>query len=112
MVLMCGDGQMADAVDYLRAMRPGTRTSIFAAMKSEEDMQLASALLKSLRVPPSAIGWTPRRSLMQVPPVPQIQNDLAPTSGRAQSSPLDRVADDDCRKSTFPETRKRVFQTI
>ena len=55
LVLMCGDGQMADAVDYLRAMRPGTRTSIFAAMKSEEDMQLASALLKSLRVPPSAM---------------------------------------------------------
>ena len=55
LVLMCGDGQMTDAVDYLRAMRAGTRTSIFAAMKSEEDMQLASALLKSLRVPPSAM---------------------------------------------------------
>jgi hypothetical protein len=54
LVLMCGDGQMQDAVDYLRAMRAGTRTSIFAAMKSEEEMQLASALLKSLRVPPSA----------------------------------------------------------
>ena len=57
-VLMCGDGQMADAVDYLRAMRAGTRTSIFAAMKSEEEMQLASALLKSLRVPPSTSDGT------------------------------------------------------
>lgn len=53
LVLMCGDGQLTDAVEYLRAMRAGTRTSIFAAMKSEEEMQLASALLKSLRVPPS-----------------------------------------------------------
>lgn len=55
LVLMCADGQMNDAIDYLREMRAGTRTSIFAAMKSAEEMQLASALLKSLRVPPSAM---------------------------------------------------------
>ena len=53
LVRMCSDGQTADAVGYLREMRAGTRTSIFAAMKSEEELQLASALLKSLRVPPS-----------------------------------------------------------
>lgn len=54
LVLMCANGQMSDAVDYLREMRAGTRTGIFAAMKSQEELQLASALLKSLRVPPSA----------------------------------------------------------
>ena len=53
---MVGSGRKSEAVDYLRGMRAGSRTGIFAQMKSPEELVLASDLLQSLSVPPISGG--------------------------------------------------------
>ena len=50
-LLRVRDGDLDKAVSYLRSMRPGARNEIFAAMKTEEEQNLASALLERLSGP-------------------------------------------------------------
>lgn len=48
-LLLAADGRSEEAAAYLRAMRSGPRTEIIAAMKSEEELKVASHLLDVLR---------------------------------------------------------------
>ena len=53
-VQMIDSGRKADAVAYLRGMRAGSRTGVFAQMKTPEELILASDLLESLGDSPIA----------------------------------------------------------
>ena len=44
---------------WMRAMRQGTRSAIIASMKSEDELKLASSLLRSLAEPPASSGAAP-----------------------------------------------------
>ena len=46
------------ALRWMQGMRQGTRAGIIASMKSEEELELASSLLKSLAVPAASRGTT------------------------------------------------------
>ena len=53
-VQMIDSGRKRDAVSYLRGMRAGSRTGVFAQMKTPEELVLASDLLESLGDSPFA----------------------------------------------------------
>ena len=53
---MTGPEGTALALRWMKQMRQGTRAMIIASMKSEEELKLASSLLKSLAVPASVGG--------------------------------------------------------
>ena len=55
-LLLVANGEKAEAVRCLRAMRAGPRTQIIASMKTESEQKVASDLLESLRIPPFADG--------------------------------------------------------
>ena len=55
-LLLVANGEKAEAVRCLRAMRAGPRTQIIASMKTEAEQQVASDLLESLRTPPFSDG--------------------------------------------------------
>ena len=57
----CNDGPGGEklVLRWMRAMRQGTRSSIIASMKSEDELKLASFLLRSLAEPVAPSGTAP-----------------------------------------------------